>query len=63
MTKSAYPLGILEIVVEVIERRKTFCSFSEFLVWYFHMLCFVVPLGCLLVMKTLKDEWYAVIKA
>jgi len=49
---------------------KTFHLFGEFLVWYFgeflvwyFLQCFLVPLGVLLVMKTLDDEWYVVIKA
>ena len=28
-----------------------------------HLRCFLAPLGVLLVMKTLEDEWYVVIKA
>ena len=40
------------------EERKTSGPFCEFLIWYF-----CNALGVLLVMNTLEDEWYIVIKA
>jgi len=43
------------------DERKTFRLFGDFLVQYFHDV--FTSLGVLLVMKTLKDEWYVVIKA
>ena len=42
------------------DERKTFWQFGDFLVQYFHDV--FTSLGVLLVMKTLKDEWYVVIK-
>ena len=40
------------------EERKTFGPFWEFLVWYFAMFS-----RAAVVIKTLGDEWYIVIKA
>lgn len=43
------------------EEEKQFWLFDNFLVQYFHEL--FVPLGILLALETLEDEWCIVVKA